>query len=151
VRSHSDTHPTGFNGARAATRRRLSEPGRSSRGAAPRRGPLCAKPTRRLSPAFASIKEAAGPSFGHERYDRDPSMGCSSPRRAICGDDSVAEVDQLGIGIRETRLPFADCTRDRHPCVAVAHCARIVHLDEALLVKQADQALRAKGDAQGWC
>jgi hypothetical protein len=35
-------------------------------------------------------------------------------------------------------FPFADRARDRQPCVAGARRARIVHLDDAVLVEQAD-------------
>ena len=64
----------------------------------------------------------------------------SMPAARLRRDGSVVVVDQLGVGLRETRLPFADRARDRQPCVAVARRARIVHLDQPLPVEQADQA-----------
>ena len=64
--------------------------------------------------------------------------GPGSALRVAAGFCSVAKVDQLSIGIPKVHLPIADRGRNCQPRVAVASGARIMHLDEAALVEQAD-------------
>ena len=88
-------------------------------------------------------------------------VDCCFPRRAEARSamplirqslaDSVAEVDYLGVGLRELRLPLPDRARDRHPRVAVVGCAGIVDLHNAVLVDHADQTLHTERVAQGFC